>query len=1023
MKKPVKITLISLASVVLFLVLALGITVAIILSPKQLTKIVNRAAKDYLTCDYHIGKTGLTFFKTFPQLSVDIRDVLLLNPVVGTPNDTLLSLNHCLATLNIKELLKNQKVEVSQLILQDGVAHLFRNMSGQNNFDILQLPESKDTSSAPYSFNLTDVQLRRVGVDYTDLPARITAGVKNVNAKVQGQYQNDDVDGKLKLETDKIHFLTTDSSQLAVQCDHLAADFDGSLADLDHLKGKLELDIADLILQHDTTRYIDKEKVSVNTTVDGVLSLQKLLVEAMNLQYDRYKMELSGDVQRDTLNGDLHMDLRYKTGTWPIADVLQKLPEPIAQRLPDSMQLDGLVALGGTVKGSYNEKSMPLITSNVALKDADFALGGMPFDIRHINGEADLNLDLNQQTDLKIRSLKGDVRGNHVVVNGTIRDLLGKMLCNLSLDGTIRLEDFQDLLPESITPCKGTAKSSVKAEFDYEQIQKMQIDKMTASGQFDIRNLDLLYDDSLILKSQSMGLQVRFPVKEKPFRIDEWIEVGIQSPHLYCESIDFFKANLTDADIDIFLNDILDSTKKMKLGTTFKGQKATFETDSIFAALTHPDGSFSMKDQDHMALKLKESALDATIGELKVSTPSLALDGTANIDRNGVNTLMQWNPTMRVILHNGKVEMPELSLPLSIPDLDIDYTMQKCHFRSSKFKLGESSFALTGNLYDIDKFYKEEGLLHGTLDLTSSYINLNEIMALADGFRAPDSLMNTELESKEDNPFIVPRGMNVTINTHIDKVHYEDVDIRKVGGKIAVNDGILVLDQMGFTSDAARMQLTALYKTPRRNHLFLGLDFHLLDIKIAELIDMIPEVDTVLPMLKSFAGNAEFHFAIETYLKSNYDVKFSTLRGAAAIDGHDLVVLDNDTYRKISKMLKFKKGTTNKIDSLSAEVTIYKNEVDVYPFLLAIDRYKAIISGRHNLDMTYNYNVSLVSPIRLGLDIIGTDKRKFKLTKAKYATMFRPEKQNLVEQNVMNLKKQISNSLKSNVREQAPEGE
>jgi len=296
-------------------------------------------------------------------------------------------------------------------------------------------------------------------------------------------------------------------------------------------------------------------------------------------------------------------------------------------------------------------------------------------------------------------------------------------------------------------------------------------------------------------------------------------------------------------------------------------------------------------------------------------------------------------------------------------------------------------------------------------------------MALADGFRAPDSLMNTELESKEDNPFIVPRGMNVTINTHIDKVHYEDVDIRKVGGKIAVNDGILVLDQMGFTSDAARMQLTALYKTPRRNHLFLGLEFHLLDIKIAELIDMIPEVDTVLPMLKSFAGNAEFHFAIETYLKSNYDVKFSTLRGAAAIDGHDLVVLDNDTYRKISKMLKFKKGTTNKIDSLSAEVTIYKNEVDVYPFLLAIDRYKAIISGRHNLDMTYNYNVSLVSPIRLGLDIIGTDKRKFKLTKAKYATMFRPEKQNLVEQNVMNLKKQISSSLKSNVREQAPEGE
>lgn len=1023
MKKPIKITLISIGSLLLFLVLAACITISVVLSPKQLTKIVNKAAKDYLTCNYQIGKTGLTIFKTFPQLGIDIQDVLLLNPVSGSANDTLLKLDHCLASLDIKELLKNRHVAVSKFTLQDGDAHLFRNLSGHKNYDILHLPESKDTSNAPYTIDLSNVALQHINVDYADLPSRIYTGVQNVNAKIKGHYQEDNAAGDIHLSTDNFQFRTLDSSQLSVNFNHLDAGFDGSFSGLDQLKGKLDLDVADLQLAKDTNQYINKEKVSLNTTVDGTLSLQKLILESLKLTYDQYKLQLSGDVQRDTANGDINLDLTYKTDTWPIADVLEKLPTAITSHLPDSMKIDGKVALGGTVKGTYNEKSMPVVTSTVNLQNANFALGGMPFEIQKINGVADLNLDLDHQTDLKIRSVEGKVRGNHVVVNGTVRDLLGKMLCNLSLDGTLRLEDFQDLLPESITPCKGTAKSSVKAEFDYEQIKNLQIDKMIASGSFNIQNLDLLYDDSLLVKSKTMDMQVRFPVKEKPYRIDEWMEVNILSPHLYCESIDFFKANLTDANIGLFLNDVLDKNKQLKLGTSFKGQKATFETDSIYAELDHFDGSFTMKDQDHLALKLKESALDATIGELKVSTPSLVLDGTASLDRQGINTLMQWNPTMHAVMHNGKVEMPELSLPLTIPNLDIDYTMQNCHFRSSKFQLGQSSFSLTGNLYDIDEFYRAEGLLNGKLNLTSTYIDLNEILDLVDGFRAPDSLMNTELESKEDNPFIVPYGIDVTINTNVDKVHYEDVDIRKVGGKIAVDNGILVLDQMGFTSDAARMQLTALYKTPRRNHLFLGLDFHLLDIKIAELIDMIPEVDTVLPMLKSFAGNAEFHFAIETYLKSNYDVKFSTLRGAAAINGHDLVVLDNETYQKISKLLRFKKGTTNKIDSLSAEATIYKNEVDVYPFLIAIDRYKAIISGRHNLDLTYNYNISLVSPIRLGLDIIGTDQRKFKLTKAKYATMFRPEKQNVVEQNVMKLKQQINSSLRANVREQAKEGE
>ena len=556
MKKPVKITLISLGSLLLFLVLAVCITVAVVLSPKQLTKIVNRAAKDYLTCNYQIGKTGLTIFKTFPQLGIDIQDVLLLNPITGSPNDTVLKVDHCLASLDIKELLKNRHVSVSKFTLQDGTAHLFRNLAGHPNYDILKLPESKDTSSAPYTIDLSNVALQHINVDYADLPSRIYTGVQNVNAKIKGQYHDNNAAGDINLSTDNFQFRTLDSSQLSVRFNHLEAGFDGPFTDLDHLKGKLDMDVAELQLANDTNQLINKENVRLKTTVDGTLSLQKLLLESLDLTYDQYKLQLSGDLQRDTANGDINMDLTYRTETWPIADVLEKLPAAIMSHLPDSMKLDGQVALGGTVKGTYNEQSMPVVTSNVKLKDATFALAGMPFDIQKINGEADLNLDLDHQTDLKIRSVEGKVRGNHVVVNGTVRDLLGKMLCNLSLDGTLRLEDFQDLLPESITPCKGTAKSSVKAEFDYEQVKNLQIDKMIASGAFNIQNLDMLYDDSLILRSNNVDLQVRFPVKEKPYRIDEWMEVGIQSPHLYCESIDFFKANLTDANIDLFLNDI-----------------------------------------------------------------------------------------------------------------------------------------------------------------------------------------------------------------------------------------------------------------------------------------------------------------------------------------------------------------------------------------------------------------------------------------------------------------------------------
>ena len=79
---------------------------------------------------------------------------------------------------------------------------------------------------------------------------------------------------------------------------------------------------------------------------------------------------------------------------------------------------------------------------------------------------------------------------------------------------------------------------------------------------------------------------------------------------------------------------------------------------------------------------------------------------------------------------------------------------------------------------------------------------------------------------------------------------------------------------------------------------------------------MIPDIDTLVPMLKSFAGKAEFHIAAETYMKSNYDLKLSTLRGAAALNGQNLVLIDNETFTQIAKYLMFNKKTKNIVDSI-----------------------------------------------------------------------------------------------------------
>lgn len=294
---------------------------------------------------------------------------------------------------------------------------------------------------------------------------------------------------------------------------------------------------------------------------------------------------------------------------------------------------------------------------------------------------------------------------------------------------------------------------------------------------------------------------------------------------------------------------------------------------------------------------------------------------------------------------------------------------------------------------------------------------------MGDTTMVAEEVVVTDTIEEEQEPFMVPLGVDITLNTKIEKAIAGGMNISNVGGGLTVKDGILVLNEMGFTSDAATMMLTAMYKSARKNHLYVGFDFHLLDIDIAEMINIIPELDTLIPMLSSFAGKAEFHIAAETYLKSNYEMKVSTLRGATAIHGNDLVVLDNATFRKIARMLNFKDKDHNQIDELSVEITAFKSEIDVYPTLIALDKYQAVVGGRHKLDMTFDYSLGISNPWlfrRLGIKIGGSlDDMKYRFSLKKNLKMEDPkgkkEDVHVIEES-LRLKKIIYESLNSNVK-------
>lgn len=1022
MKKGLKITLLTLLSIIGLVLVGCGIALGTVFSPKKLTKIVNREAPRFITCDFDLAKADLTFFRTFPKVGIDLHDLTLRNPMHGAPSDTLLHVKHCTAAINIRELLKNNNIVVNNFYLKNGSANLYVNPEGKDNYSVIKTDTTQPSSEFNYAIDLHKVETDNIRVNYTDLSSKITADLHGIDLTAKGKMQDKDIQGKIKLSTEAFDFKTLDSNQLHAKYEQLKINFDGSLAEMSDVAGKLKLGIRQLGLHSGADKYLDSMDVNLASDVQLNLPLQKANLQNTEIVLGDYKLTVDGKAQRNIQDGDIKLDLNYTTEKWPLKEVLAMIPRSIIGEALDDMDLDGKIGLAGKVMGHLNDTQKPLVSADVDWTDGAFAMKDFPLSFQKIKSLFHVDLDLNNKTDVTVKSLDCYTGKNHLTAEGSIKDLFGKMLFDLALTGDLHVPDFQQFLPDALTRCNAEAKAAINVKCDFEQLSNMAVDQWEADGNIVFTDVDVVYADSLNITSPSMTVGIRFPVEEHPYNIGEWAFVSLQAEKLNGSKIGLGDLEAVSPVIEAYINNIMDSTQALRFGADYEFGEVTGKMDTIDAYLYKPNGTFVMRDTDEISMKYTGEVLVAKVGKmLSAQVGAMALSASSHYKENESNMLMRWNPDVKITLNKGNVNLNGLEIPIEVPQLQAALTTHQCDIGKGSVILGKSDFSITGKVSNMDQYFQGSDLMTGDLELNSNYIDINEIMDLVSGFGAPDSVLAEQPEASQKDPFMVPYGMDIRMHTNIKKALFEDAEIRNVGGYISLKDGVLVLDEMGLTSDAARLQLTALYKSPRKNHLFLGLDFHLLDIQIDKLIQMIPEVDTVLPMLKSFAGNAEFHFAIETYLKSNYDLKYSTLRGAAAINGKDLVVLDEETFIKISKLLQFKKGTTNRIDSLSAEATIFKNEVDVYPFSVSIDKYQAILSGRHNLDWTYNYNISLVKPVRIGLDIIGTDKRKFKVGKPKYATMFNPERKKVVEQNVLELKQQINNALKANVKPQNAE--
>ncbi|MFT6245852.1 MAG: hypothetical protein ACJAXI_002627, partial [Crocinitomicaceae bacterium] len=122
-----------------------------------------------LKAEVQVSDVELTFWSTFPNLSIDFNHVFIQDAIVGsTMRDTLLYSDRVRCKLNPFDIW-NEEYKVKSIEVSPGVLNLKVDADGNNNYDILKTPSDSTEDDGSFDLNLEKVSLKNFRFNYINV--------------------------------------------------------------------------------------------------------------------------------------------------------------------------------------------------------------------------------------------------------------------------------------------------------------------------------------------------------------------------------------------------------------------------------------------------------------------------------------------------------------------------------------------------------------------------------------------------------------------------------------------------------------------------------------------------------------------------------------------------------------------------------------------------------------------------------------------------------------------------------------
>ncbi len=974
-KKTLKISGITLGTVLLVLLVAIAFVINFIVTPKKLTPVVLDAANQTLNAHLDMESVELTFFSTFPQFGLKVKNGSLVSKALNDSSwcktDSLLSFKECVLTVNPIAYLTENRIVVHNLSLEEVAVYAYRNKAGKANWEVTRASaDTIPTDTASTDFN-SEIDIRNIELKHANLV------FDDRNTDIYSRI--DDANLKLRLS------LTKGISTLG-----------------------LKFDNKNILFWQQGELLVNKIATSLRTDimVDRQTAVWKL--KDTELDVNGIRLDVNGAFRRDTVAKTIGMDLEYGLHAPSMETVLRMIPKSYVK--DSKVSAKGEVTVSGRVRGVYGDKKLPAVSLKIGIKEASAQYKGLPYGIDEVTADFDAYVDLMRHQpsylNLKIFHFKG--AHTEVLADAKVDDLLDDPLITFHTKSTVDLDALAKTFPlqESVT-ITGKLDADMGMKCRLSTLKKQDIGRMKLGGKLELKDFELkdtakdfdFLGNATFRFRDNETLQAQMDVRKLVLR-SRFLSSDIERLVANVSS-----TNPQDTNRIVSLQCDMEVSKlRASMGDSIKLYSARAKAQAALGPqevdVTKPAIDFSLR-ADSLFFSAAGTRMAMNVAGIKMKADKL-------------NDSL-WMPKGIVGFNRLRFRTPEFGLPIRMSKTAVTVDGPKITLKNASVRIGRSNMTATGDMMGVYRAMTKGEKLTAHLSLTSDLIDCNQLINSL-SFPEDTTEVLTDSVPSEMKLFVIPRNIDFELQTDLKKVIFEKMLFENVHGAVDIKNQAIHLEDLSMRALDADMKAVMVYKAGSPRGGYAGFDFKIRNINIAKLVDFVPALDTIVPMLRSFKGRVMFDVAADARLDSAMNIRIPTLRSAIHIKGDSLVLMDGETFAEISKMLMFKNKKENVFDSISVNVTVHDGNVTVYPFLVEIDRYKAAVGGEQGLDMNFNYHISILKsplPFKAGVNISGNlDKMKFRIGKAKYKDAVTPAAVHRVDSTRMNMGNEIVNRFR-----------